>query len=194
MNILFFLGGLLLVLFFYAIGVYNSLQTLKTRIKASVQEIGNQLKRQANLIPNLAESVKSYLTHEKDIYDKITSARRAVEAAVKEGGVKIDEAVSQINSLVPKLQVIVESNPELKANQVIGKLMDELRDTADKLMYSRRTLIDLSAEYNMKLVTFPSNLIANAFGFKAEKGLEVPVSGAHLSVSDTETQDVKIDL
>lgn len=178
----------------YAISVYNSLQTIKTRITASIQEIGNQLKRQANLIPNLAESAKSYLTHEKDIFDKLTSARKAVESAVKEGGAKIDTAVEQMQGLLPKLQVLVESNPELKANDLIGRLMDELRDTSDKLMYSRRTLIDLTADFNMKLVTFPSNLIAGLFGFKAEKGLEVPTSGAHLSVSDSETKDVSIKL
>lgn len=178
----------------YVIAVYNSLQVLKTRIKASVQEIGNQLKRQANLIPNLAESAKSYLKHEKDIYDKITQARRAVDTAVKEGGASVDKAVDSINQLLPKLQILVESNPELKANTVIMKLMDELRDTGDKLMYSRRTLIDLSANYNMKLVTFPSNIVANAFGFKPEKGLETPMEGEHISVSGEETKDVKVDL
>lgn len=187
------LGPIVLVLL-YIIAVYNGLQTTKTRIQASIQEIGNQLKRQANLIPNLADSAKSYLTHEKDIYDKITAARKAVDAAVAEGGKKVDVAVSELQGLLPKLQVLVESNPELKANDVIARLMDELRDTADKLMYSRRTLIDLSADYNMKLVTFPSNLIAGIFGFKREKGLEVPTEGAHMSVSEDETKDVKINL
>lgn len=194
MNIGLILLGVIALVAMYIIGVYNSLQTLKTRLMASIQEIGNQLKRQVNLIPNLTESAKAYLKHEKDIYDKLTEARKAVEVAAKEGGAKIDQAVDKINQLIPKLNVIVESNPELKANTVVTKLMDELRDTSDKIMYARRTLIDLSADYNMKLVTFPSNLIANAFGFKAEKGLETPLTGTHISVSQDDTKDVKIDL
>lgn len=178
----------------YLISTYNYFQTTKTRITASIQEIGNQLKRQASLIPNLAESAKSYLTHEKDIYDKITSARKAIDTAVEKGGASIDKAVDSLNALLPKLNILVESNPELKANTVIMKLMDELRDTGDKLMYARRTLIDLTADFNAKLITFPSNLVAKIFGFKPEKGLGTPVEGAHLEVSAAETQDVKVDL
>jgi len=188
------IAALLIVVAFYVVGVYNSLQTIKTRIQASLQEIGNQLKRQANLIPNLAESAKSYLEHEKDIFDKLTAARKAVDVAVAEGGAKVDAAVEQLNQLLPRLNILVESNPELKANTVVTKLMDELRDTADKLMYARRTLIDLTADYNTKLVTIPSSFVANLFGFKPEKGLSTPVEGAHVEVSQEETKDVKIDL
>jgi LemA protein len=178
----------------YVVSTYNFFQTTKTRITASIQEIGNQLKRQASLIPNLAESTKSYLTHEKDIYAKITEARKAVDLATQKGGAAVDSAVEKINALIPQLSVIVESNPELKANTVVTKLMDELRDTADKLMYSRRTLIDLTADFNTKLVTFPSNLIANMFGVKAEKGLEVADMTTATSVTVDETKDVKVDL
>jgi LemA protein len=178
----------------YAISVYNGLQTLKTRIKASIQEIGNQLKRQASLIPNLSESAKSYLTHEKGIFQMLTDARKAVEVAQKEGGAKIDEAVNKLNSLLPKLNILVESNPELKADGVVSKLMDELRDTSDKIMYARRTLIDLAADYNRRIIVFPSSIIANIFGFKPEKGLEVATEGEHVTVSAEETKDVKIDL
>ena len=178
----------------YVISIYNFFQTAKTRVNASIQEIGNQLKRQSALIPNLAESTKSYLTHEKDIYDKITDARRAIDRAAEKGGAAVDEAVEKITALIPRLNVLVESNPELKANTVVTKLMDELRDTADKLMYARRTLIDLSADYNTKLVTFPSNLIAKIFSFQPMKGLEVANVAAATTVSDAETQDIKIDL
>ena len=194
MLVLYLLIGLVIVLVGYVIVTYNFFQTTITRLAASVQEIGNQLKRQASLIPNLAESAKGYWKHEKGIYEKITQARQAVAAAQAKGGTAIDKAVSSLQSLLPQLTVLVESNPELKANTVITKLMDELRDTSDKLMYARRTLIDLTADYNTKLITFPSNLVAKLFGFKAQKGLETPVAGAHLSVSDTETQDIKVNL
>jgi len=180
---------------FYAVSIYNWLQTTLTRITASIQEIGNQLKRQADLIPNLEASAKGYLKHEKDIFKDITSARKAVEQAVgsKDMG-KISKASDQVSALVPRLQVMVESNPEIKGAEVVTKLMDELRDTSDKLMYSRRVVIDLSADFNQKLVTFPSNIVANLFGFKSQKGLDTPSSGAHLSVSSDETSSPKISL
>jgi len=189
------LGGIVLLIVFYVIGVYNSLQTLKTRIVASIQEIGNQLKRQANLIPNLQESVKAYMGHEKGIYEMLTEARKSVEKAVEGKTLgQIEKAAEKIQQLIPQISVLVESNPELKADATVTKFMDELRDTADKLMYSRRTLIDLSQEYNMKLVTFPSNIVASTFGFKPEKGLDVAQQGSHVSVSDDEMKDVKVSL
>ena len=89
--------------------------------------------------------------------------------------------------------MLVESNPELKADQTIRQFMDELRDTSDKLMYSRRTLIDLAQDYNVRLVTFPSNVIANMFDFN-QKGLDTPMTGAHIEVSSAETKDVKVSL
>lgn len=196
------LGGLVPILLFgliglafYVVSVYNGLQKLKTQIAASIQEIGNQLKRQASLIPNLETSVKGYMKHEKGIYDMITSARQAVQTADKSGDMAdIEKAANQLQSLIPQIKVLVESNPELKADKTVTKFMDELTDTADKLMYSRRTLIDLSQMYNVKLVTFPSNIIANMFGFVAEKGLETAASGPHTSVSSSEMEDVKVDL
>ncbi|NCQ65198.1 MAG: LemA family protein, partial [Candidatus Pacebacteria bacterium] len=74
------------------------------------------------------------------------------------------------------------------------KLMNELTDTADKLMYSRRSVIDLSQSYNQKLVVFPSSIVANIFGFKEEKGLATAMTGSHVEVSATEMEDVKVDL
>ncbi len=179
----------------YVVSVYNGLQTIKTRIVASIQEIGNQLKRQSNLIPNLQESAKAYLKHEKEIYSMLTAARTSVDKAVKDKSLaSADKASAQIQNLLPKIQVLVESNPELKADQTIRQFMDELRDTSDKLMYSRRTLIDLAQDYNVRLVTFPSNVIANMFGFQPEKGLDTPMTGAHIEVSSAETKDVKVSL
>ena len=179
----------------YVISVYNSLQVLKTQITASIQEIGNQLKRQASLIPNLQAAVKGHLKQEKTIFKMLTDARKSVEAAQKSGDAKdIDSAIAQISQVVPKIQVAVEDNPELKSDQTISKFMSELTDTADKLMYARRTVIDLSQNFNQKLVVFPSNLVAMIFGFKEEKGITTPMSGEHVSVSTSETQDPKVEL
>lgn len=179
----------------YIISIYNSLQTLKTQIVASIQEIGNQLKRQASLIPNLESAVKGYLKHEKGVFEMLTDARKSVARAASSNNPKdIDQAISDLQAAIPQISVAVESNPELKGDQTVTRFMQELGDTADKMMYARRSVIDLSARYNMLLVTFPSNLVANAFGFKAEKGLETAMTGSHVSVSDEEMKDVKVNL
>ncbi len=192
-NIILLIVGAGLV--FYAVSLYNFFQTALTRIKASIQEIGNQLKRQADLIPNLEASVKGYLKHEKDILTMLSDARKGVAAASKSGNIdKQAAASSMLGDLLPRLSVIVESNPELKGNSVVQNLMEELRDTADKLMYSRRTLIDLSADYNIKVVTFPSNLVAKVFGFGEQAGLKVADMDAVTSVTATETKSPKISL
>ncbi len=185
----------LIVLVFWVVSTYNFFVTAKARIKAAVQEIGNQLKRQADLIPNLEESVKGYLKQEKDIFKMLTDARRAVAGAVDSGDAqKMADAGSKLASVLPRLQVAVESNPELKSSEVVGKLMDELRDTADKLMYARRLVIDLTADYNVRRATIPSSIIANMFGFAELPGLITPQSGEHLEVSESEMKSPKVKL
>ena len=179
----------------YVISVYNSLQRLKTQIKASIQEIGNQLKRQASLIPNLQASVKGLMKQEKTIFKMLTDARKQIVKAQKSGKVgDIGAAIESIQSMIPQISIAIEDNPELKSNEAVAKLMNELTDTADKLMYSRRSVIDLSQSYNEKLVIFPSSLVANIFGFKEEKGLAIAMTGSHVEVSSAEMKDVKVDL
>jgi len=188
MNFITILGLLILAVLAYVVSLYNWFIQAKVRIGASIQEIGNQLKRQSELIPNLESSAKAYLSHEKDILKMLSDARKFTDQG------KLQQASDKVSELLPKLQVIMESNPQLKGADVIGDLMNELRDTSDKVMYSRRSMIDQTADYNAKLATFPSNLIANAFGFKPEKGLETPTSGAHLSVSASDLTPPKVKL
>lgn len=180
---------------FYVFLTYNKFVTTKTRIKASIQEIGNQLKRQSNLIPNLVKSVKGYMKHEKKIFDKITDARKAVTSALGSDDVqKMIDASSKLQSALAPIRAVFESTPELQAAKPTVKLMDELRDTADKLMYARRTLIDLTADYNVMVVTIPSKFVATIFGFKQEVGLKTPVEGEHLEVSVKETKAPRVEL
>lgn len=179
----------------YVISIYNSLQRLKTQIKASIQEIGNQLKRQASLIPNLQASVKGLMKQEKTIFKMLTDARKSITKAQESGKVgDIEKAIENVQSLVPQISIAIEDNPELKSNEAVTKLMNELTDTADKLMYARRSVIDLSQSYNEKLVMFPSSIVANLFGFKEEKGLATAMTGSHVETSAAEMKDVKIDL
>jgi LemA protein len=192
---IYLLLGVGAVLVLWVISTYNFFVSAKTRIAASIQEIGNQLKRQAELIPNLQESAKGYLKHEKGIYDELTSARKSITSAVESGNLtKMADAGSKFAELLPKIQVLVESNPELKGAEVVKGLMDDLRDTSDKVMYARRLLIDLSADYNVKRVTFPSNVVANMFNFGSEKGLETDATGAAFKVTDAETKTPKVSL
>lgn len=185
------LGGLIL----YVLATYNKFVRTKIRIKASVQEIGNQLKRQANLVPNLVESVKGYMKHEAKIFSELTKARQAVTQAVgKADAQKMIDAGERLQQAFAPIRAVFESTPQLQAAQPTVKLMDELRDTADKLMYSRRTLIDLSADYNAMVVTVPTKFVALVFGFKEEAGLKTPATGDHVEVKPEETKEPKVKL
>lgn len=179
----------------WAISSYNFFVSSKARIKAAVQEIGNQLKRQANLIPNLQSSVKGYLKHEKRIFKDLTDARRAITSAVKSGDIqKMADAGAKLASVLPSLKIAVEDTPEIKGSKTVTNLMDELRDTADKVMFARRLVIDLTADYNVRRVSVPSNIIANMFGFKEQPGLITPEKGEHVETSDKDLKTPKVKL
>jgi len=186
--------GIILIIVIYIIAFFNGLKTLQVQITASIQEIGNQLKRQSNLIPNLVDSVKGYMKHEKGIFEELTSARKLIDKADSMDPKSIDKAQASINQVLKSLNVIVESNPEIKASIVVSDLMQELRDTADKIMYSRRTLIDLSADFNIKISTIPGIWIAPMMGFQTQKGLDTPVSGEFLETTSAETANPKVNL
>jgi len=183
------------VVLVWIISNYNFFVSSKARIKAAVQEIGNQLKRQSDLIPNLEESTKGYLSHEKGIFKDLTDARKQISSALKTNSLQeMSDAAAKMASVIPSLQVAVEDNPELKGSEVVTKLMDELRDTADKLMYSRRLVIDLTADYNVRRVSVPSNIVASLFKFTELMGLETPDKGDFLKVTEEETKTPKVKL
>lgn len=183
------------VIILYILFTYNNFVTIRVRIRASIQEVGNQLKRQADIIPNLETSAKGYLKHEKEIFKQLTEARKAVSNAQESGKLADAQKASQlISQVIPRISVILESNPEIRGSDVVRQLMDELRDTADKVMYSRRTLIDLAADYNALCVQFPSNIVANIFGFSEEKGLSVSEEGEHLETKPEELKTPRVKL
>lgn len=187
--------SIVLVVLIWGVSIYNFFVSSKTRVDASIQEIGNQLKRQSDLIPNLESSVKGYMKHEKGIFDELTEARKTIASAIDSGDLKkMSDAGSKLSEILPKIQVEVESNPEIKASEVVKDLMDQLRDTSDKVMYARRLLIDLTADYNVKLVTFPSSLIGGMFHFNKLKGLEMPENGGSLKVDSSEMKTPKVNI
>jgi LemA protein len=186
---------IIIIIGLYVLSFFNKCKTNQVRIKASIQEIGNQLKRQANLIPNLVDSVKGYMTHEKGIFEQLTDARKSIDQAVTTNDPKVlDKSQDLINKVLGSIKVIMESNPEIKASNLVSNLMDELRDTADKLMYARRTLIDLTADFNTAISTVPGIWLAPFFGFKEEKGLVTPTDTDQLEVSSEEMQNPKVKL
>lgn len=188
MNILLFFVVFLVLAVFYVLSTYNWFATAKTRIEASIQEIGNQLKRQADLIPNLDSVAKRYLKHESGIFDKLTEARKTILQAVKSGDAQ--KMINATQALAP-ITALFESTPQLRgADAPTTRLMEELRDTADKIMYSRRVLIDLSADFNVKRVTIPSSLIANMFSFEKQQGLVLP-EGAKETATSVKTEDLE---
>lgn len=187
--------GILALVAIYLVAFYNGLKTALVQIGASIQEIGNQLKRQADLIPNLIESVKGFMKQEKGIFEDLTSARKQIDSAVKSNnGKDIDAAQDLISKVMSSIHVIMESNPEIKSSTLVSDLMNELRDTSDKIMYARRTLIDLSADYNVKISTIPGMWFAPMFGFTPQKGLDTPMTGTHLEVSASDTVNPTVKL
>ena len=179
----------------WLIATYNKFKTMETRLTASIQEIGNQLKRQAELIPNLVSSVKGYFKHEQAALTKITDARKSILSALKSGGTqKLIDAASKLQTAMGGITAVFESTPQLQAAGPTRQLMDEVRDTADKVMYSRRTLIDLTADYNVMIVTVPTNWVAQMFKFAAKPGLKTTSSGEHLEVKASEIKTPKVEL
>lgn len=152
------------VIVLYFIGTYNALVTLKARIQEALSGIDVQLKRRAELIPNLVETVKGYAKHEKEVFENVTKARSELMSAhsMQEKA----EANNQLTSALKSLFAIAEAYPELKASTNFQELQRQLEDTEDKVAYSRQFYNSNVLDYNTKVQTFPSNLIANMFNFK----------------------------
>lgn len=156
-------GGVLLLIVFYFIGVYNNLVVLKTRIQEALSGIDVQLKRRADLIPNLVETVKGYAKHEKEVFENVTKARSALMSA--ESVQEKAEADNMLTGALKSLFAVAEAYPELKANTNFEELQRQLEDTEDKIAYSRQFYNSNVLDYNTKIAMFPSNIVAGMFGF-----------------------------
>lgn len=145
----------------YVVVVYNALVTLKVKIEEAWSQIDVQLKRRADLIPNLVETVKGYATHEKEVFENVTKARSALMSAnsPKEAG----EADNMLTGALKSLFAVAEAYPELKAQEGFVSLQGELSDTEDKVAYSRQFYNSVVRQLNEKIVMFPSSLIAGLF-------------------------------
>ena len=173
------LGGLVLVALVVAgliIGVYNKLVTLRNRYKNAYAQIDVQLKRRYDLIPNLVETAKGYIKHERETLEAVTAARNIAYAASKAAASNpgdasamknLTAAESGLGGTLSRLMMVSEQYPDLKANQNMMQLTEELTSTENKISFARQAYNDSVMQYNTDREVFPSNLIANTFNFTA---------------------------
>jgi len=168
--------GIILLLVIIVLGawfasMYNSLIRLRNQVKNAWSQIDVQLKRRHDLIPNLIETVKGYMTHEKDTLENITKARSEAMGAGSVGDKS--KAESKLSGAMSQFYVVVENYPDLKANENFLSLQEELTSTENKISFSRQAYNDQVLFYNNKIQVVPSNIIAGMFNFKEEEFFEI---------------------
>lgn len=164
------IGGGLLVIVLFVWSLYNALVTLRVRVKEAMSGIDVQLKRRADLIPNLVETVKGYAKHEKEIFENVTKARSALMKA--ESPKAKAQADNLLTGALKSLFAVAENYPQLRASENFQQLQKELSDTEDKVAYSRQFYNNVVMEFNTKIQMFPNVLLANMFGFQPEEFFE----------------------
>ena len=166
---------LVLVVGFWAVGIYNGLVTLRNRFKNAFAQIDVQLKRRYDLIPNLVEIAKGYLKHERETLEAVIKARNIALAASQSAAANpadanamrsLGAAEGGLAGALSRLMVVAEQYPDLKANQNMMQLTEELTSTENKVSFARQAYNDSVMAYNTARETFPSVLLAGAFGFQ----------------------------
>lgn len=185
---------ILVVVFAWGVAVYNSLIRLKNQMQNSFGQIDVQLKRRYDLIPNLVETAKAYMKHEKETLDAVVTARNQGLAAIKALATNptdpaafknLMSAEGSLGGLLRGLSVTMESYPDLKANTSMNQIMEELSSTENKVAFSRQAYNDAVTVLNNAREVFPSSIIAAMFSFKAGQLFEVPTDSV-------ERQPVKV--
>jgi LemA protein len=174
-------AALVLLFLFWAVGAYNRLVTLQNRFKNAFAQIDVQLKRRYDLIPNLVETVKGYMKHERDTLEAVIAARnQAVGANAKAAADPTDaaavrqmaEAEDALSSTLGRMFALSEAYPDLKANQNMMQLTEELTGTENRIAFARQAYNDSVMQYNTSLRQFPGSVIANMFAFEAAELLQ----------------------
>ena len=164
----------LVLIVLFAIGVYNKLVTLRNRYKNAFSQIDVQLKRRYDLIPNLVETAKGYLKHERGTLEAVIAARNSAVAAGAKAAQnpgepsamkELGSAETALTASLGRLFAVAEAYPDLKANQTMSQLMEELTSTENKISFARQAYNDSVMAYNTQREVFPSVLIANTFNF-----------------------------
>lgn len=174
--------GILVLLVFYAVGLYNTLVRTRNRFKNAFAQIDVQLTRRHDLIPNLVETAKGYMKHERETLEAVITARNQAVAGLKAAAANpadpdamknLGGAETALGSAMGRLFAVMEDYPDLKANQNMMQLSEELTSTENKVAFARQGYNDSVMEYNNRRETFPSVLVANMFGFGEAELLEI---------------------
>jgi LemA protein len=161
----------LVILVFWIVGMYNGLVRLRNQVKNAWSQIDVQLKRRHDLIPNLVETAKGYMKHERDTLEAITNARsQAVQA---QGVANQAKAEGELNNAISRFMLVVENYPDLKASQNFLSLQEELASTENKVSFSRQFYNDQVLGFNTKIESVPTNIIAGMFNFKQAEFFEI---------------------
>ncbi len=171
MIVVYVIVGVVVLLAFWAVLVFNHLVRLGNEAKRGWSNIDVQLKRRADLIPNLVEAVKGYAAHEREVFEAVTAARTAMQQA--SGPAQAGEANKQATAAIGRLFAVSEAYPQLRASENFQKLQDELTDTEDKVAAARRYYNQTVYQYNSRLQSFPDLLIARLGGFNEREFFEL---------------------
>ena len=192
MSILFILlviVGLAVVLALWGVGIYNGLVTARNAFKNAFAQIDVQLQRRFDLIPNLVETAKAYMSHERETLEAVVAARAAAQsglvAAKADPGdpgamAQLAAAQGQLNAGLGRLLAVAEAYPDLKANQNMMQLTEELTTTENKVTFARQAYNDSVMAYNNRREVFPSSLLAGAFNFAPAALLDIPADKAEV--------------
>ena len=167
----FILLGFIVVIVGWVVGIYNSLVGLRNRVKEAWAQVDVQLKRRFDLIPNLLETVKGYMTHERETLEAVTQARAAISGAGNMG--ERMAAEGGLTGALGKLFAVSESYPDLKASTNFLSLQEELASTENKISFSRQFYNETVMKMNNKVQMFPGNIIAGMFNFQNEEFFEL---------------------
>ncbi len=182
MRVLLVLLGVGVVLVLWVVGIYNGLVLLRNRIKNAFAQIDVQLKRRYDLIPNLVETAKGYLKHERETLEAVIAARNQAASAAKAAAAApadgsavraLSGAEQVLRGTLDRLMLVVERYPELKADRTMLQLQEEITTTENRIAFARQAYNDEVMAYNIKREVFPNNLIAGPFGFASAQQLEL---------------------
>jgi LemA protein len=157
--------------FFYVIATYNGLVSLRNRVRNAWSQIDVQLKRRYDLIPNLVEVVKDYMEYEQETLQRVIQARQtAIDAS---GPAEQGQAENMLTGALRQLFALVENYPDLKANENVLSLQEELTSTENKISFSRQHYNDMVMTFNTRIEQFPANVVAGMFNFRQEEFFEI---------------------
>ena len=175
--------AVLVLLVIALVAVYNGLVRSRNKVDNSWKQIDVQLKRRHDLIPNLVEMVKDYMSYEQEVLQNVTKARS--EAMQAQGPADSAKAENVLSGALKSLFAVAENYPDLKANQNVSQLQEELTSTENKIAFARQLYNDVVMDFNNRVQTFPSNMVAGTFGFRAREYFEAP---------EEEKEPVKVEL